>query len=93
MQPGYGNGWATGITRVVFPHPAEAVARRLRRGGIETRAWWGQGCHAQTAFADCPCGPLPVTEELGASVLGLPHFPDMRERDVERVTEELMNAM
>jgi dTDP-4-amino-4,6-dideoxygalactose transaminase len=47
----------------------------------------------QPAFADCPRGPLPVTEELGASVLGVPHFPDMRERDVDRVAEALMNAM
>jgi len=93
LQPGYGNGWATGTTNVILPRPAEAVARHLRRGGIDTRAWWGQGCHVQPAFADCPRGPLPVTEELGASVLGLPHFPDMRERDVERVAEALMNTM
>jgi dTDP-4-amino-4,6-dideoxygalactose transaminase len=78
---------------VILPRPAQAVARQLRRGGIETRAWWGQGCHVQPAFANCPCGPLPVTAELGASVLGLPHFPDMRERDVERVAEALMNTM
>jgi dTDP-4-amino-4,6-dideoxygalactose transaminase len=93
LQPGYGSGWATGTTNVILPRPAEAVARQLRRAGIETRAWWGQGCHVQPAFADCPRGPLPVTEELGASVLGLPHFPDMRERDVERVAEALMNTM
>ena len=93
LQPGYGNGWATGSTSVILPRPAAAVARHLRRAGIETRAWWGQGCHVQPAFADFARSPLPVTEELGASVLGLPHFPDMRERDVDRVAEALMNAM
>ncbi len=93
LQPGYGSGWATGTTSAILPHPAEAVARHLRRAGIDTRAWWGRGCHSQPAFADCPRGPLPVTEGLGASVLGLPHFPDIRERDVNRVAEALMNAM
>jgi dTDP-4-amino-4,6-dideoxygalactose transaminase len=93
LQPGYGNGWATGTTSVVLPRPAEAVARQLRHGGIDTRSWWGQGCHVQPAFADCPRGQLPVTEELGASVLGLPHFPDMRERDVARVAGALQAAL
>ena len=93
LQPGYGNGWATGTTNVILPRPAEAVARHLRRAGIETRAWWGQGCHVQPVFADCPRDPLPVTEDLGAHSLGLPHFPDMRVRDVDRVAEALMNAI
>jgi len=93
LQPGYGNGWATGTTSVILPRPAEAVARHLRRGGIDTRAWWGRGCHVQPAFADCPRGPLPVTEGLGITVLGLPHFPGMRERDVERVAEALTHNL
>jgi dTDP-4-amino-4,6-dideoxygalactose transaminase len=93
LQPGYGNGWATGTTNVILPRPAEAVARQLRRAGIETRAWWGQGCHVQPAFAGFARGPLPITEELGASVLGLPHFPDMRERDVDRVAEALSRSL
>jgi dTDP-4-amino-4,6-dideoxygalactose transaminase len=36
---------------------------------------------------------LPVTEELGARVLGLPHFPDMQKRDVDRVADTLADAL
>jgi dTDP-4-amino-4,6-dideoxygalactose transaminase len=94
LQPGYGDGWATSTTSIILPRGAsERISRHLRKRAIDTRAWWGQGCHVQPAFADCPRGPLPVTEELGASVLGVPHFPDMCERDVDRVAEALMNAM
>jgi dTDP-4-amino-4,6-dideoxygalactose transaminase len=88
LQPGYGNGWAASTTSVILPpRSAPRVARSLLHLGIETRSWWGEGCHVQPAFAACPRGPLPATENLGGRVLGLPHFPDMEERDVERVAK------
>ena len=94
LQPGYGEGWVSGTTSVVLPGKSAAtVADILSRCGIDSRKWWGEGCHAQPAFADCPHGPLPVTEELGASVLGLPHFPEMQRPDVERVTDVLAAAL
>ena len=94
LQPGYGDGWASGTTSVLLPQGSlERVVRHLSERGIETRAWWGKGCHTQPAFADCPRGPLPVTEELGARVIGLPHFPDMRQSDVDRVSAALEEAL
>ena len=94
LQPGYGEGWAGSTTSVVLPpRSTERVSHLLRQLGIETRAWWGRGCHVQPAFADCPRGPLGVTEELGARVVGLPHFPDMRKRDVDTVVEALSQAL
>jgi dTDP-4-amino-4,6-dideoxygalactose transaminase len=86
LQPGYGNGWAASTTSVVFPpNSAPRVAGSLLKLGIETRAWWGEGCHPQPAFSDCARGALPVTEDLGGRVLGLPHFPDIEERDIKQV--------
>jgi dTDP-4-amino-4,6-dideoxygalactose transaminase len=94
LQPGYGDGWATATTSVKLPaRSTERVARHLLQRGIDTRAWWGQGCHVQPAFADCPRGPLPVTEELGAHVLGLPHFPDMQQPDVDLVISVLAETL
>ena len=90
LQPGYGNGWVGGTTNVVLPaHSAAEIARHLLQLGIETRTWWGQGCHVQPAFAYHPRGPLPVTEGLGSRVLGLPHFADMQKRDVDAVVDAL----
>lgn len=94
LQPGYGDGWATSTTSVLLPPQSmERVVQHLSRRGIETRAWWGKGCHLQPAFADCPRGALPVTEELGARVVGLPHFPDIRQADVDRVASALAEAL
>ena len=94
LQPGYGNGWVGGTTNVVLPaHSAVEVARHLLQLGIETRTWWGQGCHVQPAFAHHPRGPLPVTDELGSHVLGLPHFADMQKRDVDAVVDALSECL
>jgi dTDP-4-amino-4,6-dideoxygalactose transaminase len=36
---------------------------------------------------------LPVTEDLGGRVLGLPHFPGMQPRDVAVVAGALAEAL
>ena len=94
LQPGYGNGWVSATTSIKLPlRSAARIAAHLRGAGIETKAWWGEGCHRMPAFLDCPRGALPVTEELGTRVLGLPHFPDIQKRDVDRVTDTLAEAL
>jgi len=94
LQPGYGTGWVSGTTNVVLPPGVMArVSRHLRERGIDTRSWWGNGCHVQPAFEGYPRNPLPLTEDLGTRVLGLPHFPDMQGTDVARVVEALSEAL
>jgi dTDP-4-amino-4,6-dideoxygalactose transaminase len=94
LQPAYGHGWVSGTTSVLLPPRSKArIAGQLRESGIETRDWWGEGCHVQPAFMDYPRGVLQVTEELGGRVLGLPHFPDMQQRDVQRVADALSEAL
>jgi dTDP-4-amino-4,6-dideoxygalactose transaminase len=94
LPPGYGSGWVTGTTSVVLPEGVlPRVCRALTGQGIETRQWWEQGCHAQSAFAGYPRDPLPVTESLGRRVLGLPHFPGMRHEQTAYVLETLSRSL
>jgi dTDP-4-amino-4,6-dideoxygalactose transaminase len=94
LQPGYGNGWVSSTTSVLLPpRSRDRISQRLLQSGIDTRQWWGQGCHVQPAFMDCPRSTLAVTEELGSRVLGLPHFPDMQKRDVDAVLGALADAL
>jgi dTDP-4-amino-4,6-dideoxygalactose transaminase len=94
LQPGYGQGWVSATTSVLLPQGRSTkIAAHLRRCGIETKAWWGEGCHRMPAFMDFPRSALPVTEELGTRVLGLPHFPDMQKQDVNRVADALAEAV
>jgi len=93
FQPGYGTGWVSSTTSVVLPARAPAALGRLLERNVESRPWWGAGCHVQPAFAACARGPLPVTEDLGKRVLGLPHYPDMRAQDIERVAEAVAEIL
>lgn len=94
LQPGYGNGWVSGTTSVLLPpRSRNRIAQHLLESGIDTRQWWGQGCHVQPAFMDCRRSTLAVTEELGNRVLGLPHFPDMQKQDVDTVLGTLAGAL
>ena len=94
LQPQYGEGWVTNTTSVVLPAGSRRiVASVLSQLGIETRGWWGEGCHVQPAFADCPRSALPITEDLGSRVLGLPHSPDTRKSDVDAVVSALAQAL
>ena len=94
LQPGYGDGWACGTTNVLLESDsAESIARYLLREGIETRMWWGEGCHVQPAFSEFNREDLAGTEFLGKRVLGLPHFVDMERADVFRVADVLAGAL
>lgn len=94
LQPQYGNGWASSTTSVLVPHGQRPlIAESLWQSGIETRSWWGEGCHVQPAFSDCNCGDLHVTTLLGARVIGLPHYPDMEQQDVAAVVDALREAV
>lgn len=93
-QPGYGIGWVSSTTSVgVLSGSAASISQRLEQAGVETRAWWGAGCHAQPAFRDCPREALPVTEDLGGKVLGLPHYFDLRQVDMETVAGALAEIL
>ena len=94
FQSGWGTAWLSSVCVVETPAwAAPAMAERLRTWGVETRDWWGEGCHVQPAFRQCPRGPLPVTERLAASTLGLPFFIDLPETASARIVEALQDAL
>lgn len=94
LQPGYGEGWACGVTNVLIESDsAQSISRYLMREGIETRMWWGAGCHVQPAFERCNRQELPATEYMADRVLGLPHFFQMQKTDVALVADTLATAL
>jgi dTDP-4-amino-4,6-dideoxygalactose transaminase len=94
FQPGWGTRWVSSVCVVETPAwAAPAIAEQLAASGVETRDWWGAGCHVQPAFAHCPRGPLPVTDRLAASTLGLPYFIDLPETASAHITEALQDAL
>ena len=94
FQGGWGTNWVSSVCVVETPAwAAPAMAEHLNACGVDTRDWWGAGCHLHPAFAHCPRGPLPVTERLARSTLGLPFFIDLPEAASARIVEALQVAL
>lgn len=94
FQPGWGLSWITSTCVVGVPEgSAERIETRLRAAGIDTRRWWGLGCHRARAFIGMPQTDLPVTERLAGSTIGLPYYADMTQDEVARVAAALTDAV
>jgi dTDP-4-amino-4,6-dideoxygalactose transaminase len=94
FQSGWGARWVSSVCVVGVPNgAAPAMAQTLRAGGVETRDWWGKGCHTHPAFAGSPRAPLPVTDRLAHATLGLPYFVDLEEDASARITQALHAAL
>ena len=94
FQPGWGSRWVSSVCVVGTPPGAAArMAKTMAAMGVDTRDWWGAGCHRQPAFAHCPRAPLPVTDALAAATLGLPYFIDLEEDASARIVESLHEAL
>jgi len=86
FQPGWGLEWVSTTCVVRLPDDAaDRLEARLAETGIATRRWWGEGCHQSPAFAGCPHGPLPTTERLARSTIGLPFAIDLEDADIDRI--------
>ena len=93
-MPGFGQGWISNTCVVKFDAPiATAMAEKLAHADIETRQWWGLGCHRQPAFADCPQGPLEVTDRLAASTLALPFHLELGDAALSRIAGALAASL
>jgi dTDP-4-amino-4,6-dideoxygalactose transaminase len=58
----------------------------LRDAGVETLVHYPRAVHEHPAYRDIGrMGPLAVSEQLAASVVSLPLFPELTEEEVERV--------
>ncbi len=94
FQPGWGAEWATSVCVVGLPDGmAGEVAESLKADGVDTRAWWGGGCHISPAFAACPRETQPVTDHLARSTIGLPFAIDLTAEDCGRIAAALQRAL
>jgi dTDP-4-amino-4,6-dideoxygalactose transaminase len=94
FQPGWGLNWVSSTCVVKLPAgSAGRIEARLNKAGLQTRRWWGAGCHRSTAFAGLPADPLPVTEHLAGSTLGLPYFAQMTSDEVDWLAQAVASAL
>jgi dTDP-4-amino-4,6-dideoxygalactose transaminase len=73
-------------------HQRALVAGALAEAGIQTKAYF-RPLHQMPLFASLEHGGLPVTEELGASLLCLPLYPDLEQTQVDEVADRVRAAL
>jgi dTDP-4-amino-4,6-dideoxygalactose transaminase len=71
----------------------DQVREALARGGVETLVHYPIPPHRSLAYASDYPDPLPITEQLAASVLSLPISPQLSEAACLRVCEELLASV
>jgi len=92
QHPWMSEEWAASTFSIRLHKPmADKVIAALNDSGIESRQWWGKGCHLQPAYNGYPRAPLPVTEKLAASVVAVPFTLDMNQDDVNRIMQTLQD--
>jgi dTDP-4-amino-4,6-dideoxygalactose transaminase len=57
----------------------QELIRLLEARSIQSRAWWGNGCHKMPAFSNFPRGDLSKTELLANTTVGLPFYRSISE--------------
>lgn len=89
--PGFNQGWVSSYGLVQFEPGVRAaeVASALRRRGIDSRQWWGRGCHGQPAYRPYGRGRLATTEALADQVLGLPFWLGLDAADLAEIFAQL----
>ena len=87
LAPDGAGDWATSTFNIRLPVEAKPVIDSLNEHGIGARSWWGEGCHCQPAYADCPRLDLPVTERLARHVVALPFYLGIEPSEIQRVVD------
>jgi len=88
-SPGFGADWVSATLSICLPQDLLRGLDCLASEGIGTLRWWGDGCHRQPAYAECPRDPLPVTEAIARRSVGLPFWRDMTATQVDHVCDVL----
>lgn len=63
----------------------QILIKVLDHHGIAYRLWWDRGCHKMPPYKDFDSDPLPRTEFLANSTLGLPLYRGMNESSWDRI--------
>ena len=95
FQPGWGEDWISMTCNVKLEPGFDSVrlCDTMDKTGIDTRRWWGDGCHKQKAYADCARFDLPATADLARRTVGLPFFEDLTPSHIERIYDTLVSTV
>jgi len=77
------------------PHVSvQAVSQRLDEKNIDSRRWWGPGCHVAPFFSAVEkVGPLKGTQKVAGTTIGLPFARDLDQDAFSRIEAALAGIL
>jgi len=75
------------------PSMADDVIAALRAERIEDRLWYGRGLHREPHLRHAERDPLPETDRIAPSIVGLPIASDIADTDIERTITTAARAL
>jgi len=94
-SPAEEKGFATPywVLRTNSKTQSDRIMEKLSQHSIQTRKWWGEGCHKMPAYANFLRSKLSKTELAAETSLGLPFHLHLQERDFVLIVEALEQAL
>lgn len=87
FKTGFNPYW---IVKCESPRIRERIQADLRTAGVDSRAWWGLSLDVMPAFESATMlSSLRASQDLAATVLGLPMYRDMPLEQIERIWDVL----
>lgn len=86
LKASLSRGWATTTCNVLLKkNNADEVINHLASKGIESRRWWKKGCHNFEPYKTFPKTPLFNTDKLVDSVVAVPFWLGLTEKEISKV--------
>jgi dTDP-4-amino-4,6-dideoxygalactose transaminase len=75
------------------PSAATGLVAALRAQKIESRRWYGHGLQHEPYWRNAQRDPMPQTDRIAPSVVGLPMYCDILLADIERTIETASHVL
>lgn len=90
IQNGFGDCWLSTNFNIVLNQPIrDELIQFLQNHGIESRSWWGNGCHGMPAYQQIECLDLYNTKRLTDRVLAIPFHSKLEEKQIQLICKTL----
>ena len=93
VQPSLSEGYVSPYWILqATPQIIERIESSFQDAMIQTRRWWGYGCHKMNAFTSIKKTDLQFTDATALSTLGLPFFKSLTLEERDRIESALLQV-
>ena len=94
VQPSLSEGYVSPYWILqATPQMIERIESNFQDAMIQTRRWWGYGCHKMNAFTSIKKTNLQFTDTTALSTLGLPFFKSLTLEERDRIESALLQVV